>query len=64
MKIVLEIKVVEEDENGVFLAFTEEPDILAQGSSIKEALESYAVIYELETNPNFVTEVFGSEDNI
>lgn len=62
MKIALEIKVVEEDD--VFIAFTEGPDILAQGSSIKEALENYAIIYELETNPNFVTEVFGSEDNL
>ena len=62
MKIVLEIKVVEED--GIFIAFIEEPDIMAQGSSIKEAIESFAIIYELETNPDFVTEVFGSEDNI
>ena len=62
MKIVLEIKVVEED--GIFIAFTEEPDILAQGSSIMEAIENFAVLHELETNPDFVTEVFGTEDNI
>lgn len=62
MKIVLEIKVVEEDN--IFIAFTEEPDIMSQGSSIREALEGFAIIYELETNPDFVTEVFGTEDNL
>lgn len=61
MKIVLEIKVVEEDD--VFIAFTEEPDIMAQGSSIMEAIENFAVIHELETNPDFEIEVFGLEDN-
>lgn len=62
MKLLLEIKVVEDDE-GIILAFTETPDILTQASTVKEAIENYAVLYELNTNPNFGIEIFGAEED-
>lgn len=61
MKLILDIKVVQEAE-GIFLAFTETPDILTQASTIKEAIENYAILYEIETNPSFGSEFFDAEE--
>jgi predicted RNase H-like HicB family nuclease len=51
MKRLLEIY-VEHDDN-VYFAYTNDPDIITQASSIKEAIENYAVLYEIEKNPSF-----------
>ena len=62
MKKILDIQVVEDDD-GIYLAFSQEPDILTQADNIKEAIENYAILYEIERNPKFGTEIFGAEED-
>ena len=53
MKRILEIQVEKDEDADVYLAYTSHPDIVAQASTIKEAIENYAILYEIEHNPSF-----------
>jgi predicted RNase H-like HicB family nuclease len=60
MKRILEIYVEQDDD--VYVAYTDDPDIVTQASTIKEAIENYAILYEIENNPSFGINEFTEED--
>ena len=62
MRKILEIQVEKDENAGVYLAYTYHPDIVAQASTIKEAIENYAILYEIEHNPSFGINEFVEEE--
>ena len=62
MRKILEIHVEKDEETDVYLAYTSHPDIVAQASTIKEAIENYAILYEIEINPSFGINEFVEEE--
>ena len=60
MKRILEIH-VEKDED-MYFAHTSNPYIVTQATTIKEVIENYAILYEIEINPLFGIDDFVEEE--